>query len=127
MINRIAFIDRTADTAGFVLEVVCIAVVIEQAPENNRAHVATEEISGRRRFGWRHRRLLGGWPWRRRLGRTWAAPTLVIPVVGKITEGGAILIGGIAGALFFGSLGHKGGKSVGVPLWHLATVQWKSG
>ena len=44
--NRIAFIGRTAGTAGFVLEIVAVAVVIELAPEDQRARVATEEVSG---------------------------------------------------------------------------------
>jgi len=47
-------------------------------------------------------------------------------VVGEITEGGAIVIGGIAGALFFGWLGHKAGQAAGTALWRMAPVEWKT-
>jgi len=78
--NRIAFIGRTAGTAGFVLEIVAVAVVIEQAPENERARVATEEISGAAGglaggTGGYWGGGLAGAAW----AGTWASPTLVIP------------------------------------------------
>lgn len=124
--NRIAFIGRTAGTAGFVLEIVAVAVVIEEAPENERKRVATEEVAGA--AGGLAGGTCGYWAgglagaaW----AGTWAAPTLVIPVVGEITEGGAIIIGGIAGALFLGWVGHKAEKAAGGLLWELAPIEWK--
>ena len=126
--NRIAFIGRTAGTAGFVLQIVAIAVVIELAPEDQRRRVATEEVSGAvgglaagTRGYWAGG--LAGAAW----AGTWASPTLVVPVVGEITEGGAILIGGIAGALFFGWVGNKAGQAAGRALWRLLPIDWKTG
>lgn len=125
-VNRIAFIGRTAGTAGFVLEIVCIAVVIEQAPEDQRRRVATEEISGAAGglaggTGGYWAGGLAGAAW----AGTWAAPTLVIPVVGEITEGAAIILGGIGGALLFGWMGHKAGTAAGHLLWTLLPIEWK--
>jgi hypothetical protein len=126
--NRIAFIGRTVGTAGIVIEIVAIAVVIEQAPENQRAKVATVEISGATVGA--ASGTLGYWgggvagaAW----AGTWAAPTLVIPVIGEITEGAAIVIGGIAGALFFGWAGHEAGKAGGELAWKLLPIRWTRG
>ncbi len=125
VVNRIAFIGRAAGTAGFVIEIVMVAVVIEQAPPSERGRVATEEISGAAGglaggTGGYVAGGLAGAVW----AGTWAAPTLVIPVVGEITESGAIIIGGIAGALFGGWLGHRGGKAIGHETWTLLPVSW---
>ena len=125
--NRLAFVGRTAGTAGIVLEIVMVAVVIEQAPEDQRRRVATEEVSGAA-VG-----LAGGTTgyWAGGLAGaawagTWASPTLLVPVVGEITEGGAILIGGIAGALFGGWLGNRAGKAAGHLLWQMLPIAWKT-
>ena len=125
--NRIAFIGRTAGTAGFVLEIVAVAVVIELAPEDQRARVATEEVSGAvggiaAGTGGYWAGGLAGAAW----AGTWASPTLVVPVIGEFTEGGAILIGGIAGALFTGWIGNKLGKAAGRLLWRLLPIEWKT-
>jgi hypothetical protein len=124
--NRIAFVGRTAGPAGIVLEIVMVGVVIEKAPADERGRVAAEEIGGAA-VG------LAGGTWGMWAGGvagaawagTWAAPTLVIPVVGEITEGSAILLGGIIGGLYFGWLSHNAGRAVGHELWRLASVQWK--
>ncbi len=123
--NRIAVLGRSLGTAGFVLEIVVIAVVIEQAPPSQRGQVATEEIAGATvglagGSGGYFAGGLAGAAW----AGTWAAPTLIIPVVGEITEGGAIVLGGIVGALFGGWLGHKAGKAGGHALWTLLPIQW---
>lgn len=123
--NRIAVIGRWAGTAGFVLEIVVVAVVIEQAPPSQRGQVATEEIAGATvglaaGTGGYFAGGLAGAAW----AGTWAAPTLIIPVVGEITEGGAIILGGIVGSLFGGWLGHRAGKAAGHALWTLLPLQW---
>jgi hypothetical protein len=56
---------------------------------------------------------------------TWAAPTLVIPVVGEITERSAILLGGIVGGIYFDWLSRNGGKAVAGELWQSASAQWQ--
>lgn len=125
--NRIAFIGRTAGTAGVVLDIVAVAVVIEQAPEDVRRRVATEEIGGAAvglaaGTGGYWAGGLAGAAW----AATWASPSLLVPVIGEITEGGAILIGGIAGALFFGWLGNRAGKAAGHLMWRLLPIEWKA-
>ena len=123
--NRIAFIGRTAGTAGVVIEIVAVAVVIEQAPASQRGKVAAVEISGVAvgaaggTLGYWGGGVAGA-AW----AGTWAAPTLVIPVVGEITEGAAIVIGGVAGALFFGWAGHEVGKAGGERVWQLLPIRW---
>ena len=55
---------------------------------------------------------------------TWASPTLIIPLVGEFTEGGAIIVGGIAGALFLGWAGHKAGQDAADLAWRHLPVEW---
>lgn len=55
---------------------------------------------------------------------TWAAPTLVIPVVGLISEGTAIVVGGVAGAVVGSWLGRSAGQTAGEQLWKIAPVEW---
>ena len=124
-VNRFAFIGRTLGTAGFVVEIVSIAVVIELAPADQKGQVASEQIGGAvgglaAGTGGYWAGGLAGAAW----AGTWTAPTLAIPVVGEITEGGAIIIGGIAGALFFGWAGEKGGAAAGSLLWTSLPIEW---
>ncbi|MFC5473326.1 hypothetical protein [Paraherbaspirillum soli] len=123
--NRIAFISRTAGSAGIVLEIVAIAVVIEQTPEKQKAQVTAEQISGAvgglsgGTYGmWRG--AVAGAAW----AGTWASPTLAIPVIGEITEGSAIILGGIIGGLFFSWLGHEAGHTAAHHVWKLLPIQW---
>jgi hypothetical protein len=55
---------------------------------------------------------------------TWASPTLLVPVIGEITEGGAVIGGGIVGGLLGGWVGGKAGKSAGHELWRLIRFDW---
>ncbi|WP_144637818.1 hypothetical protein [Bordetella genomosp. 13] len=123
--NRIAFIGRTAGPAGVLLEIIAVGVVIEKAPPNERARVATEEISGAvgglaGGTGGMWAGAAAGAAW----AGTWAAPTLVIPVIGEITEGGAIVLGGIIGGLFAGWISHDASKVAAAEVWRLASIQW---
>lgn len=125
--NRIAFVGRTAGTAGFVLEIIAVAVVIEQAPAHDRARVATEQIGGA--VGGLAGGTAGYWAgglagaaW----AGTWASPTLIIPLVGEFTEGGAIIVGGIAGALLAGWMGHAAGHEASTLLWECLPIDWKT-
>ena len=124
-VNRIAFIGRSVGTEGFVVEIVCVIVVIEEAPADQKGLVAAEQIGGSvgglaAGTGGYWAGGLAGAAW----AGTWVSPTLAIPVIGEITEGGAIVIGGIAGALFFGWAGHKAGTAAGHYLWTMLPVTW---
>jgi hypothetical protein len=128
--NRIAFIGRSAGAAGVVLEIVSISVAIEKAPPGHRGEVATEEITGAALdLGvgsagmWTGAAAGAAW------AGTWASPTLLIPVVGEITEGTAIVLGGIAGGLFFCWAEHDAIKAtahaVTQAVWRLLPIEWK--
>ncbi|WP_233806780.1 hypothetical protein [Paraburkholderia sp. HP33-1] len=126
VVNRIAFVGRRAGPAGIVIEIVAIAVVIEKAPPNEKARIATEEIAGA--IGGLALGTSGMWAgaatgaaW----AGTWAAPTLVVPVVGEIAEGGAIMLGGIIGGVLGGWFGHDASKEAAGQIWRLASIQWK--
>jgi len=54
------------------------------------------------------------------------SPTLMIPVVGEITEAGAAVAGGVIGFFFGGALGWKIGQTGGGLMWQLSPVSWRS-
>jgi hypothetical protein len=128
--NKIAFISRRAGLAGVVLQIVSIGVAIEKAPPGHGVEVGTEEVTGAAlNLGVG---TLGAWSGGVVAGATWAAtvvgPSLVIPVIGEVTEGGAILIGGFAGGLFYCWLEHDDIKHVAhattQAIWRLLPIEW---
>jgi hypothetical protein len=53
------------------------------------------------------------------------SPSLVLPVVGEVTTGGACLVGGLVGGLGLGWAGHQLGRQAGENIYHFATqMQW---
>jgi hypothetical protein len=120
--NKIAFVSRVAGPACIALEIVAVCVVIKKAPPQQRAQVATEEIGGA--VGGLAGSTAGMWAgaaagaaW----AGTWVSPTLLIPVVGELTEGGAILLGG----LFGGWLAHDATKEAIHSMWTLVGFDWR--
>lgn len=124
--NRFTFIWRRLGPAGIVLDVVATAVVIEKAPPEERGRVAAEQGAGiagglvAGRYG-----MLGGAAAGAAWAGTWASPTLVIPVVGEFTEGGAIILGGIIGGLLAGWAGQKVSTAVVHEGWTMLPVKWQ--
>jgi hypothetical protein len=124
-VNKIAFISKRAGVAGVAIEVVLTIVVIAEAPEAQRGEVASRQVGGivgSLSFG-----TAGGW------AGAWAgaatftalgAPTLVIPVVGEVTEAGCAIVGGALGFLGFGILGRKLGEEAGANIWSLKQAYW---
>jgi hypothetical protein len=56
-----------------------------------------------------------------------ASPSLVIPVVGEVTTGGACIVGGIAGGVGAGWLGYLLGQWAGEATYDFVTeFQWTS-
>jgi hypothetical protein len=45
-------------------------------------------------------------------------------VIGEITEGGAIVLGGIIGRLLMGWIGHDASKAAAAQVWRLVSVKW---
>ncbi|HUZ62564.1 MAG TPA: hypothetical protein VMU82_02515 [Acetobacteraceae bacterium] len=124
-VNRMALVARRAGPALIAVDVVLTIVIIDLAPADKRGEVAAGQAGGiaGSALGARYGGLAGAWAG----ATTFAAlgsPTLVIPVVGEVTEGGAVLVGGIAGFLFGGWFGWEAGQAAGTKFWHLCQVMW---
>jgi hypothetical protein len=125
-VNRIAFVAKRAGPAGIALEMVMTVVIIELTPEDQRAAATAKQVGGlvgSASFG-----AAGGW------AGAWAcssafvlagSPTLAIPVVGEVTEGGLALVGGFIGFFALGSLGRSLGEEAGGNYWTLVHTHWQ--
>lgn len=122
VVNRFAAVSRVAGPATIVLQITVSAMVIYSAPPEERGRVAAREGGGAA-VG-----MLSGW------GGMWAgcaglsalaSPSLVIPIVGEVTTGGACVIGGIAGGAGAGWLGYLLGSWAGEATYDFVTdFQW---
>jgi hypothetical protein len=45
------------------------------------------------------------------------SPSLILPVIGEVTVGGACFVGGFIGGLGLGYIGHQVGSSIGTRLY----------
>lgn len=123
--NRIAFISRTVGPAGIVIEIAAVAAVVAQAPAERRGETAIEEIGGAAGgLALGSAGMWGGAVAGAAWAGTWASPTLVVPVIGEITEGGAVILGGIAGGLLGSWVGDEAGKVAGHEIWWLTRFDW---
>jgi hypothetical protein len=110
IVDKIGVVSRVAGPATVMLSISATAVVIAQAPQDARAKVAAREIGGTTGsivFG------LGGMWAGCASAAALASPSLVLPVIGEVTTGGACLIGGIVVGLALGFAGQKLGSSIG--------------
>ncbi|HEU0044790.1 hypothetical protein [Sphingomonas sp.] len=124
-VNGFAATMRVAGPAGIVIQIGLSAVIIARAAPEDRNRVASGQ-AGALAGG-----VLGG------AGGAWAgcaglsllvSPSLVLPVVGEITTGGACLIGGIAGAAGAGWLGALLGQQAGTATYDFVTsFRWTRG
>lgn len=114
VVDKIGAVSRVAGPAAIIIDISLTAVVIQQAAPQERGRIAAREIG-------RMAGSIGGG-----LGGMWAgcasasllaSPSLVIPVVGEITTGGACLVGGMFAGLGFGWLGRKAGEHFGEGLY----------
>lgn len=110
VVDKIGAASRVAGPAAIIIDISLTAIVIQQAAPQDRSRIAAREIGGMAGS-------IGGG-----LGGMWAgcasasllaSPSLVIPVVGEITTGGACLVGGMFAGLGFGWLGRKAGEHLG--------------
>lgn len=125
VVNRFAAVSRVAGPAMIVIQITVTAVVIAEAPPDGRSAVASREIGGvvgATSFG------VGGM-WAGCFGLSIAvSPSLVLPVVGEVTTGGACLVGGLVGGLGLGWAGHQLGRQAGENIYNFATqMQWIRG
>jgi len=120
VVNRFAAVARVAGPGTIVIQFTVSAVVITSASPEDRARVVAREAGG---IGGA---ALGGWggAWAGCAGlATVASPSLVLPIVGKVTTGGACLVGGIAGGFGAGWLGYVLGQWAGEASHDFAT-EW---
>ena len=123
VVDRIGVISRVAGPATIVISIACTAVVIARAPAEDRARVASREIGGT--VGSIAGGVGGMWAGCA-AGASLASPSLVIPIWGEVTTGGACLIGGLLGGLGVGAMGHKVGSEIGMMIYNDATeFQWQ--
>jgi hypothetical protein len=116
VVDKIGVASRVAGPAAIVLEISLTALVIQQARPEDRNRVAAREVGG----------LVGsvggglGGMWAGCAGfAALASPSLVVPVVGEVSTGGACLVGGILGGLGVGWLGRRAGEAAGEGLYDM--------
>jgi len=110
VVDKLGVVMRVGGPATIIVSITATAVVIANAPEDQRAKVAAREIGA---TGGSIALGTGGMWAGCVSGAALASPSLVIPVVGEITTGGACLIGGLVGGLSLGYVGHRLGGAIG--------------
>jgi len=122
-VNRLSMVFRVAGPALIVLDITITTVVVMKAPPEQRGRTAAREYTG---LG---AGVAGG------AGGAWAgcatlatlgSPSLVVPVVGEVTEGGLCLVGGILGGIGVGWLSREAGKKAGEAVYDFVTTfRWE--
>jgi hypothetical protein len=127
-VNKIAFVARVAGPALIVVDIVATVVVIEAAPPEERGRTAAREIGGvvGSLVGGRYGGLAGAWAGVVTFEAI-GSPTLVIPIVGEVTEGVMAFVGGTIGFFFGGFIGWIGGRAGAEELWDIAPIVWNRG
>jgi hypothetical protein len=110
VVDKLGVVMRVGGPATIIVSITATAVVIAKAPADQRARVASREIGA---TGGSIVLGTGGMWAGCASAAALASPSLVLPVVGEITTGGACLVGGLVGGLGLGYLGHKLGGSIG--------------
>jgi len=125
-VNKIALIARISGPALITFDIVMTIVVVEEAPAHERGEVAAEQVGGMAGsiIGARYGGLGGAWAGSATF-MLLASPTLVIPVVGEVTEGGAAFVGGVVGFFAGGLLGWGIGQNAAKELWITLPVIWR--
>lgn len=121
--NRLAVVSKVAGRAAVVLEIVMTVVLVVEAKPEDRARVLSQQggsIAGGVAGGW-----VGAWAGCAGAASL-ASPSLVVPIYGEITTGGACFVGGIIGGLGLGALGAWGGEKAGGAIYDYVTrLTWE--
>jgi len=122
-VNRLSMVFRVAGPALLALDITITTIVVMKAPPEERGRMAAREYTGLG-FG-----VAGG------AGGAWAgcvtlaalgSPSLALPIVGEVTEGGLCLVGGILGGLGVGWMGREVGKVTGEEVYDFVrTFRWE--
>jgi len=118
VVDRIGVVSRVAGPASIVLEITLTAVVIQQAAPEQRNRVAAREIGGA--AGSVAGGLAGMWAGCAGAASL-ASPTLVVPLWGEVSTGGACLVGGLLGGLGVGWFGRQLGAAAGEGAYDAST------
>lgn len=122
VVNRISIGMKWAGRSSVVVQVAVSAYVIAEAPPEQRERVASGQagaVGGAALFGWG-----GAWAGCASAALL-ASPSLTIPIVGEVTEGGACLVGGIIGGFGLGSAGGILGQKAGEATYDYVTqLKW---
>ena len=122
-VNRLSMVFRVAGPALLVLDITITTIVVMKAPPEQRGRIAAREYTG---LGVGVASGAGG---------AWAgcvslaalgSPTLMLPVVGEVTEGTLCTVGGVLGGLGVGLVGREAGKAAGVTAYDFVTTfRWE--
>ncbi|WP_237476809.1 hypothetical protein [Lichenibacterium dinghuense] len=122
VVNRLSVVMKNVGRAGVALQVVVSVVLIAEAKPEDRGRVTAGQagaLGGSAVAGWG-----GAWAGYASAALL-ASPSLTIPIVGEVTEGGACLVGGLLGGFGFGLLGGWGGQKAGEEVYDLVTrIRW---
>lgn len=120
-VNRMTVFVKIAGPVAIGIEITMTAVVIELAPPAEKERVAAKQLGGA--TGSVVGGIGGGWAGCAMFSML-ASPSLMVPIVGEVTTGGACLLGGIIGTVGGGAfgrwLGEKGGEAA-----HDAVGEWQ--
>ena len=122
-VNRLSMVFRVAGPALLVLDITITTIVVMKAPPEQRGRVAAREYTG---LG----AGVGGGA-----GGAWAgcvalaalgSPSLLVPIVGEVTEGTLCVVGGILGGIGGGWAGRETGKAAGEVVYDFVTTfRWE--
>ena len=122
-VNRLSMVFRVAGPALLVLDITITTIVVMKAPAEQRGRAAAREYTG---LGVGVASGAGG---------AWAgcvslaalgSPTLLLPVVGEVSEGTLCAVGGILGGFGIGWVGREAGRAGGEAVYDFVTTfRWE--
>lgn len=122
-VNRLAGVLRIAGPFTVALDLTMTAVVVKVAKPEEREREAVRMGGGMAAAAVAG--TTGMWAGCATLAAL-ASPSLVIPIVGEITEATACFVGGVLGGMGLGSLGRWVGEGVATTTYDSATAwEWK--
>ncbi|MGA2985657.1 MAG: hypothetical protein ABSG32_17745 [Terriglobia bacterium] len=119
VVDRISTVSRTIGPEVIILELAFTAIAIAQAPAGQKGRVAAKQIGGS--IGGVGGGLAGMWAGCAGMSLI-VSPSLVVPVVGEVSEGTACFVGGIVGGLGLGFGLRKAGEAVGEKTYDFVTT-----
>jgi hypothetical protein len=122
-VNRIAALSKAAGPVMITMEFTMTVVIIKLAPPGQKEREAARLGTGT--GGAATGGALGMWGGCATLAAM-ASPSLVVPVIGEITEATACFVGGILGGFGIGALGRSFGEHLGTATYDSAAEwEWK--